>query len=278
MDRFQDIDFEEDEPNINYTWGGISIYITHKIRRFLKDIRGESKESFIPTTSSIIESIQIMFHASGTIDKECLILKQNDELQKDYNLILHWVGHLLLATKLASSVWPPPDANEQLRQTAYELLQAVRQFSGSASSLGIPLKQPSQSEIAQCRNVNLDSSPIAANPRFVFNLDTKMLVIVNLIANFGIQQTGDILVMNGHITNKKALDMMKDITSHVGDFLLLIDKFPMDSLFGDLTIDFKVHRLTLLNSITDLMKKAQNLHEKESCSEMLIAIQLVEKN
>jgi hypothetical protein len=107
-----------------------------------------------------------------------------------------------------------------------------------------------------------------------------MLVIVNLIVNFGIQRNGDLLIMNGHITNKMALDMIKDITAHVGNFLLLIEKVPIDSLFEDLTIDFKVHRLTLLNSITDLMKMARNLsinHDKETCSEMLITIQLVEK-
>ncbi|CAG8459456.1 56_t:CDS:2, partial [Ambispora leptoticha] len=79
-------------------------------------------------TNSIVERIRIMLYASGTVEKESPAIRQNCTLKICHRHILTSLSKLVLSTKVASGVWPPPDAAQKMKNDADEVLVAVRQF------------------------------------------------------------------------------------------------------------------------------------------------------
>ncbi|CAG8600330.1 8603_t:CDS:2, partial [Ambispora leptoticha] len=75
-----------------------------------------------------LERIRIMLYASGTVEKESPAIRQNCTLKICHRHILTSLSKLVLSTKVASGVWPPPDAAQKMKNDTDEVLVAVRQF------------------------------------------------------------------------------------------------------------------------------------------------------
>jgi hypothetical protein len=64
-------------------------------------------------------------------------LKTSKQLKEYHDGIMSSLSKLALAAKVATGVWPPPDAVHGMRYQAGQVLLAVRHFVAVAQSLGI---------------------------------------------------------------------------------------------------------------------------------------------
>ncbi|CAG8532246.1 22895_t:CDS:10, partial [Racocetra persica] len=92
------------------------------------------KQDYQNCTNAIVESVRIMLYASGTVEKESPIIRQNRTLKTYHRHIMASLSKLVLSTKVASGVWPPPDSAQKMKNDADEVLVSVRQFVQAAEN------------------------------------------------------------------------------------------------------------------------------------------------
>ncbi|GBB99424.1 hypothetical protein RclHR1_03520004 [Rhizophagus clarus] len=114
--------------NEQLTWDSLSQNIFIAIQNLNLVATDNLKQNYANCTNDIVESIRIMLYASGTVEKDSPAIKQDRDLKNYHRHIMASLSKLVLSTKVASGVWPPPDSSQKMRNDADEVLMAVRQF------------------------------------------------------------------------------------------------------------------------------------------------------
>ncbi|KAJ3256683.1 hypothetical protein HK103_005178 [Boothiomyces macroporosus] len=261
-------DGEISSSNIVFTWGGLSVFIISKIKALIKDVHEDKKESYIQDTSTVVEAIRIMLHASNMADPNSWVYSDYPQLKQLQATIINWNGRLILAAKLAATVWPPPEAQDQLLQACQELIGGVRQFATECGALNIKIVHPPAEELLQYQKDFGNQ-----NTNMVAKLEELVISLVDMIGYFEIQYVKNLNQLTTRLSGASLDTAVQDIIKTAGNFLSIVDDIPLDSLFEDLTVDFKVNRLTLLNCVTDLSTKSKSA----SVDQILISVELVNK-
>ncbi|CAB4380587.1 unnamed protein product [Rhizophagus irregularis] len=110
------------------TWDSLSQSIGIAIQNLNLAASENLKQNYTNCTNDIVESIRIMLYASGTVEKDSPAIRQDRNLKNYHRHIMASLSKLVLSTKVASGVWPPPDSAQKMRNDADEVLMAVRQF------------------------------------------------------------------------------------------------------------------------------------------------------
>ncbi|KAJ3271028.1 hypothetical protein HDV01_007109 [Terramyces sp. JEL0728] len=266
---FDDLpDGELSSSNIVFTWGGLSVFIISKIKFLIKDVHEDKKEAYIQDTSTVVEAIRIMLHSSNMADPNSWIYSDYPHLKQLQAIIINWNGRLILAAKLAATVWPPPEAQDQLLHACQELIGAVRQFATECGSLNIKIVHPPAEELVQYQKEFGNQ-----NTNMVAKLEELVISLVDMVGYLEIQYVKDINQLATRLSGVNLDNSIQDIIKAVANFMSIVDEIPLDSLFEDLTVDFKVNRLTLLNCVTDLSTRAKLTNVNQT----LISVELVHK-
>ncbi|CAG8818775.1 15948_t:CDS:1, partial [Racocetra fulgida] len=115
-------------------WDSLSATIYSAINNLTVAARENMKQDYQNCTNAIVESVRIMLYASGTVEKESPIIRQNRTLKTYHRHIMASLSKLVLSTKVASGVWPPPDSAQKMKNDADEVLVSVRQFVQAAEN------------------------------------------------------------------------------------------------------------------------------------------------
>lgn len=249
-------------------------------------VRIGKKEHYVTIASTMVESIRIMLYASGTssssTDRSKSSPTKHKHLKHHHRNILNTLSKLILAAKMASSIWPPPDASETLIIIAEEVIQAVALFVISARETGVVISPATQtSSMAGTMMDDQGEEEEETRPShaaLICSLESSMKTILSLIERIDSpdeslahsvlsQNTSSFMTPNPildlphhPITAATLISRVRSIVSSVGTFLSLVDDAPLDSvasLSDDLTVDFKVNRLALYNAISSLVMTIQ---------------------
>ncbi|KAJ3260524.1 hypothetical protein HK103_000666 [Boothiomyces macroporosus] len=267
--------------NAEFTWDGMLAFVLAKLRILIRDIELKAKENYLSNTSSAVEAIRTMLYACDSAAATSETLNLSPKLKHGHTLILNWVSRLILSAKLSSTVWPPPDASDDFLQSAHELVGAVKLFITEASELKLSIHQLAPEDLVQLQHAQFDTDHIGqskTDAELVERLEEITLNLFNLINQIGELSGGK----EGETFQRTEIfELIRKVVKEVGSFLALIDELPLESLFEDLTIDFKVNRLALLNCVTDLVMSTQAAarlkDEKQAHEKIMIAIDLVNK-
>ncbi|KAJ3155701.1 hypothetical protein HDU86_004170 [Geranomyces michiganensis] len=272
-----------DDPNGSqeFTWSKLTADIVQAVYQLNYSAKYAQKEKYIPQSSSIVESIRIMLYASGTARKDAPLVASHKMLRTHHRQIMSSLSKLVLFAKLASGVWPPPDAVLKMQQAANEVLLAVRHFVGAAQEVGVPIlaelaEAPggthangfaSQAEQLQIPPVNENGETIRSS----MSSDGSMQASDRQLSA---QQTNSELIAQLEKYTRSVAKMLQDMVRavrseqfesstlitqvkvtvmEVGQFLSLVEDIPLDQISDSLTVDFKVNRLSLYNSVTGLV-------------------------
>lgn len=121
----------------------------------------KQKDRYIIQASAIVEAIRIMLYASDTARKDSQIILSSRVVKMNQRLIINALSKLVLASKLASCVWPPPDAAENMNSALAEVLQAIRQFIVAAQDAGVVISLHNLEMMQHVNNPVTNSSVIA---------------------------------------------------------------------------------------------------------------------
>ncbi|KAJ3274607.1 hypothetical protein HDV01_002449 [Terramyces sp. JEL0728] len=265
--------------NAEFSWDGMLAFVLAKLRILIRDIELKAKENYLSNTSTAVEAIRTMLYASDAASSTSETLDLSPKLKHGHTLMLNWVSRLILSAKLSSTVWPPPDASDDFLQAAHELVGAIKLFITEASELKLPMHQLAPEDLVQLQHAQFDTDHIGqskTDAQLVERLEEITLNLFNLI-----NQIGELSDGKEPLQRAEIFELIRKVVKEVGSFLTLIDELPLESLFEDLTIDFKVNRLALLNCITDLVMSTQSAarlkDDKQAHEKIMIAIDLVNK-
>lgn len=120
-------------------WDNIAKKMMETFAKFNNVSKLNDKSSFVPMTKTVLGTIREMLIASGTYDTNAPNLLKNKVLAHHHRMLTENLAKLVLSAKLASGVWPPPDAVSKMQQVAAEIFVAVKLFIVTASDSGVPL-------------------------------------------------------------------------------------------------------------------------------------------
>ncbi|TPX54683.1 hypothetical protein PhCBS80983_g05847 [Powellomyces hirtus] len=266
------------------TWSKLTADIGQAVYQLNYSAKFGQKEKFIPQSSSIVESIRIMLYASGTARKDAPLVASHKMLKMHHRHIMSSLSKLVLFAKLASGVWPPPDAVYKMQQAANEVLLAVRHFVAAAQEAGVPVRAADVINGVENAVAAAEAMLAQSHDSAVSSLDGNDDSRHNSLSSDGslqatdqqlsVQQTNSELIAQLEKFTRSIAKMLSDMVTavrsdqmesstlitqvkvtvmEVGQFLALVEEIPLDYLSDDLTVDFKVNRLSLYNSVTGLV-------------------------
>ncbi|CAI2171814.1 16221_t:CDS:2, partial [Funneliformis geosporum] len=112
----------------NLTWDSLSENIDMSIRNLNWAAQKNMKQNYTDCINSIVDGVRIMLYASDTVGKNSIAIKQNRKLKCYHRNIMASLSKLVISTKLAANVWPPPDSAQKMKKDAEVVLGAVRNF------------------------------------------------------------------------------------------------------------------------------------------------------
>ncbi|KAJ3042206.1 hypothetical protein HDV00_007916 [Rhizophlyctis rosea] len=241
------------------------------------------KDQYVSQTSSIVECVRVLLHATGMMEKR----EEEGEggiewaaLKAHQRGIMSTLSRLVLAAKIASGVWPPPDAHDNMRNAGSEVLFAVRHFVAAAQEAGVEVKDPTGSiavtsailgdsatpsaavaSVSQAEGTSnagdasstaeSSSTPPPANPQtnaaLINLLTTYTQRVSNLTSTFR-----SYLLSTPNPDTQRLITTVREIVVEVGEYLSTVDDVPFD-VEDDVAQEFKVNRVALYDSIKALV-------------------------
>ncbi|KAJ1553866.1 hypothetical protein HK405_006677, partial [Cladochytrium tenue] len=274
-----------DSDSGRMTWAQLTLGVAKAIENLEVSAAKNQRDRFIPQSSAIVESIRVMLFASGTARRDAPHIESHRQLRTHYKSIMSTLSSLVMAAKLASSVWPPPDAINRMVAATAEVSTAVKNFVTAAQEVGVEIKQdaipppatsqasrsepaatvpsPRQTEAQPVRAeepsavsapapvvpapVEIADPALAPNIEVVHSLESFTTSIVKSIGTLALA------IQSGTCDSGRLITDVRQIVMEVGNFLAVVDDLPLDALSDDVTVDFKVNRLALYNAISELV-------------------------
>ncbi|KAG0206379.1 hypothetical protein BGX28_002142 [Mortierella sp. GBA30] len=123
------------------TWASLSEHTAAAVENLLQSTEKGYKPYYLIQSSIVVEAIRVMLYASGTVDKDALIMRQHRGLKMHHRQIMAALSKLVLSAKMASGVWPAPDAVVKLQADAKEVLTAAQNYVNTAISVEMTVHQ-----------------------------------------------------------------------------------------------------------------------------------------
>jgi son of sevenless-like protein len=253
-----DLGSEGQDEAIVYTWTGLSIFIVHRIKVLNQTIIENIKELFVTKTAFVIEAIQMLFHCSNI---EELDTNKYYDLKQGQLLIKQLISQLILASKLSSTLWPPPESNDLFLETSVELLKTIRKFTTDGILSRVTLTEATHIDLAlfNTKAISLinDHQIPPNNMALVQKLEKEMLQIITIIEQFHLTKN-EMKILYSPLPLNITIQKCNLLIQTVHSYFKLINDLHLDSLFKDLVVDFKLNQISLLNTLTEFSERFQS--------------------
>ncbi|KAI8602228.1 ras guanine nucleotide exchange factor domain-containing protein [Dissophora ornata] len=123
------------------TWQSLSEHTAAAVDNLLTSAEKGYKPYYLIQSSIIVEAIRVMLYASGTVDKDAAVMRQNRGLKQQHRQIMAALSKLVLSAKMASGVWPTPDSVSKLQADAKEVKMAAQNYVSTAMGANIAVRQ-----------------------------------------------------------------------------------------------------------------------------------------
>lgn len=298
------------------SWEGVSNDIMTAIHNLLVSAKNGDRQQYvslpslfnlaryISQSSLVVEAIRVMLYSSGTARKDSPVVLSHKNLRSNHRQIMSSLSKLVLASKLASGTQPPEDAVVKMQSCCRDVLTAVRHFIASAIEADVPLsrvessnegaaggRHPARLESAVSQNTVGTYEPMAENSHQTSEtqMASSMTMGANLISYLE-RYTRSVVKMisllmksirEEQCSSQKLIQDVRAMVTEVGNFLAAVDEMPIDTLTDELSVDFKVNRLSLYNSISGLVMATQTatspLAPANAMEQVVLSTGLVEK-
>ncbi|ORX73514.1 ras GEF [Anaeromyces robustus] len=260
------------------TWKKLANDIYYCLQQLLSSARLNKKESYISHSTAIVETIRTMLYASNAAKRDSPVLNGNKPLKQQYKHIMSSLSKLVVTTKTASQVWPPPDSVPMMQQAANEVYLSVKNFIHIAKELNIPLdiklveesnkdesKEEEDQDDSQQQNPTKIISQLEEYSKTISQSTQKLIKTVRTLEM---------------VSTETIIAETKNIVIDVGNLLAVIDEIDYETLDEDIVKRFKYKRIAVCNSISGLVMATQNvvstLLPSNFEEQILLSIELIE--
>ncbi|CAI2173196.1 18774_t:CDS:2, partial [Funneliformis geosporum] len=272
--------------NEQLTWDSLLRSIILAIDHLNLATKENMKQNYPDCTNLIVESIRIMLYASGAIEKDSPAIRQNINLKVFHRHIMASLSKLVLSTRVASSVWPPSDAAQKMKNDVHEVLVAVQKFVETAKPL-VVIKRVDPKILenvtggswrgnnlfkVNTNGINGTNGRIPKPPSISSKLNTLLeqsfrtvnqaiILLVNHIKKV-IDSPQSIMSNTSVPFTSQLVSQTRQVATQVGQFLSLIEDINLEDMSesGSNTInEFKIAKQALYNNIAVLVICTQSI-------------------
>ncbi|KAF9900157.1 hypothetical protein EC991_007818 [Linnemannia zychae] len=119
------------------TWSSLEEHASATLLNLVHSADNGYKSYYQIQAAQVVESIRVMFYASGMIDKDSAPIRLHGDLKVYHRQIMAALSRLILSAKMASSVWPAEGSVAKMRSDAGEVATAVREFIIAAQNANV---------------------------------------------------------------------------------------------------------------------------------------------
>ncbi|KAF9152091.1 hypothetical protein BG015_005782 [Linnemannia schmuckeri] len=119
------------------TWASLEEHASATLLNLVHSADNGYKPYYQIQAAQVVESIRVMFYASGMIDKDSAPIRLHGDLKVYHRQIMAALSRLILSAKMASSVWPAEGSVAKMRSDAGEVATAVREFIIAAQNANV---------------------------------------------------------------------------------------------------------------------------------------------
>ena len=263
-----------------YTWPGLLGNFQQKISILLDHIKQKSKEKYLSLISSTIQSIHVLFYSSKTSSRNSSsLLIEHQSLADAHAAILNCAARLVAHGTSASQVWPAPDAESNLFQSARDLLLKVNEFVSQGQSLNLALHTLSSEEMEKLKSNSMktcsdmmNSNQSSSSTADTISILENMMVDISTLY-FSINVEASQYDSKSPIS-PQLVESTQKLIKMVGSFVSEIDTMGIESTCQNLDkfIDFKVDRMKLLNSVTELVMSLRKKNNSSTPDQHLVLV------
>ncbi|KAF9577690.1 hypothetical protein BGW38_006936, partial [Lunasporangiospora selenospora] len=134
------------------TWDSLLDHITAAVENLISSADDGHKPYYLIQSSIVVEAIRVMLYASGTVDKDAVVMRQHRALKLHHRQIMASLSKLVLSAKMASGVWSPPDAVAKLQADAKEVKTASQNYVTAAKQTEITVRQVDARLVTDIKN------------------------------------------------------------------------------------------------------------------------------
>ncbi|KAJ2161364.1 hypothetical protein GGF46_001542 [Coemansia sp. RSA 552] len=134
------------------SWEQLSAGIALTAFGLAASVSAQAKHEYLPLMLQIVAGVKrLLLSSSPSIggsgsEHGGPIYRTHHLLHENHKDIVQYMCALMLSARVASTVWPPPDAAEAVHADIAGLIRAVRRFIAEAESVGITAVQPAISD------------------------------------------------------------------------------------------------------------------------------------
>ncbi|ORY01559.1 ras GEF [Basidiobolus meristosporus CBS 931.73] len=244
------------------TWDSLVQSIYQSFSALNESIKKYDRVSYGHSTETIIETVRNLLLSTGSICWESEAAIDNKSLRPYQNSIIASLSQLVLTSKIASGIWPPPDIENKLCQQARQVLLAVRSFVNIGRDLNLDL-----------RSNGFHGNTSDMNGEFQGNVELNDLEFIEQLDQSYLKITQKVESLKSHISSE-AIEpdtlesLVKDVVHVVGQALSLVEdlvELNFDHGNPDLykRMSDQIHYLrvikeSLKNGVNDLITNASN--------------------
>ncbi|KAJ3186009.1 hypothetical protein HDU85_000923 [Gaertneriomyces sp. JEL0708] len=207
-------------PNSTPTWEILINNILHAISALNNAAKHDSKTQYVGLANTVVLSIRDMLASSGTTSKDAPHIRENKLLRSHHHHIMSSLSKLVLASKVAAGLWPPPDAVNRMRYQAGQVLLSIRHFVAIAQDIPLDLTPiPSPAE-TNANDFDMNGAELS-DIEFVSRLDMHSDAIIASIARLVNMITAERRI-SGSLIEQARLTV-----TEIGMLLSLIEEIPI---------------------------------------------------
>ncbi|KAK9723271.1 hypothetical protein K7432_002068 [Basidiobolus ranarum] len=244
------------------TWDFLVQSIYQSFSELNESIKNYERVTYGHCTETIIETVRNLLLSTGSICWESEAAIENKKLRPYQNSVIASLSQLVLTSKIASGIWPPPDVENKMCQQARQVLLAVRSFVNIGRDLNLDLRP----------NV-MHANGIDSNSEFPTNVELNDLEFIEQLDENYLKISREVQNLKTHISSD-AIDsdtlnsLVKNLVHIVGQILSLVEdlvELNFDHGNSDLykRMSDQIHYLrvikeTMKNGVNDLITNAGN--------------------
>ncbi|KAI8831370.1 hypothetical protein BC829DRAFT_449403 [Chytridium lagenaria] len=218
----------------------------------------EDKRSlFLEQTNIMLRAIRDMMIASGTITNTSPALANSATLRAHHHSIMLSLSKLVIAAKIASGLWPPPDSVASMKYEASQVLLGVRHFVSTGQELNLELREPTADASFEFEILGSDLSSGEFVSRLDDGADKIIKSVARLVAVITMERRASgVLVEHARVTVTvvgQLMSLAKESAYDVVNDLITFTRTSMDSFAPPKALS------KLLDSTSGVLKATDDL-------------------
>jgi hypothetical protein len=274
--------------NAPMSWNSLSDDIIAAIHNLNVSAKNGLNDMFISQSSIVVEAIRVMLYASGTARKDAPAVASHKNLKANHRQIMNSLSKLVLSSKLASGANPPSDAVAKMQNCCHEVLLSVRHFVAAAIEAEISISYAQDggtlgADSLVSHNEHGTEHDSAHQLASTLTMGADLVTYLERYTRSVVKMISSLMrsIREDQCSSQKLIQDVRSMVTEVGNFLAAVDEMPIDTLTDELSVDFKVNRLALYNSISGLVMATQTatspLAPANALEQVVLCTGLVEK-